>query len=127
VLLVDDDAFLRRELSQALQQDGWQPEEAENGRAALAKLAQMPFDAVVLDLLMPEMDGFELLVQMRAHAQWHDIPVVVITAKDLTAEDRRQLDGGVRRVLQKGSREETLKDVLQTLTQVTRRQPIGAR
>jgi signal transduction histidine kinase/CheY-like chemotaxis protein len=126
VLLVDDDAFLRRELRQALQQDGWEPEEAENGRAALAKLAQKQFDAVVLDLLMPEMDGFELLVEMRTHAHWHGIPVVVITAKDLTAEDRRLLDGGVRRVLQKGSREETLKDVLQTLTQVTRRQPIEA-
>jgi GAF domain-containing protein/CheY-like chemotaxis protein len=126
VLLVDDDAFLRRELREALEQDGWQPEEAENGRAALARLAERPFDAVLLDLVMPEMNGFEFLVQMRARAEWRDIPVIVITAKDLTAEDRRQLDLSAERVLQKGLKEETLKDVLQALSQYTGRPALGA-
>jgi signal transduction histidine kinase/DNA-binding response OmpR family regulator len=121
VLLVDDDAFLRRELREALEQDGWQPEEAENGRAALVRLAERPFDAVLLDLVMPEMNGFELLMELRARAEWRDIPVIVITAKDLTAEDRRQLDLSAEQVLQKGLREETLKDVLQALARCTGR------
>jgi len=127
VLLVDDDPFLRRELRQALEQDGWQPEEAENGRVALARLEQSAFDAVLLDLVMPEMNGFELLVEMRARKQWREIPVLVITARDLTAQDRRQLDLDARQVLRKGPRDETLHDVLQALAQCTRPQEAGAR
>jgi CheY-like chemotaxis protein len=127
VLLVDDDPFLRRELRQALEQDGWQPEEAENGRVALARLKQSAFDAVLLDLVMPEMNGFELLVEMRARKQWREIPVLVITARDLTAQDRRQLDLDARQVLRKGPRDETLHDVLQALAQCTRPQEAGAR
>ncbi|MCC6776888.1 MAG: response regulator [Hyphomicrobiales bacterium] len=118
VLLVDDDAFLRKELRQALEQEGWQPEEAENGRDALVRLAEKPFDAVLLDLVMPVMNGFELLMEMRARPELRDVPVIVITAKDLTAEDRRQLDLSAEQVLQKGVKGETLSDVLQALTRV---------
>jgi CheY-like chemotaxis protein len=53
--------------------------------------------------MMPEMDGFEFLVAMRSHPEWRDIPVLVVTAKDLTAEERSRLNGDVERVLQKGS------------------------
>ena len=59
----------------------------------------------MLDLMMPEMDGFEFLVQMRATAEWRDIPVLVVTAKDLTAEERSRLNGDVAHVLQKGAPE----------------------
>ena len=59
----------------------------------------------MLDLMMPEMDGFEFLVEMRSRAEWRDIPVLVVTAKDLTVEERSRLNGGVERVLQKGSSE----------------------
>jgi len=64
---------------------------------------------VLLDLMMPEMDGFEFLAELRQRWRWRDIPVVVITAKDLTEEDRLFLNGSlllsgcVKRVLQKGS------------------------
>jgi len=126
VLVVDDDAFMRREMSAALEQDGWLPQEAENGRAALALLEKQPFDAVLLDLMMPEMNGFELLVEMRARERLRDIPVIVITARDLTAEDRAQLDLGTRQVLQKGPREETLKDVLQALSRHAMRPALAA-
>jgi len=54
---------------------------------------------------MPEMDGFEFLVEMRRHAEWRDIPVLVVTAKDLTAEEHTRLKGDVERVLLKGATE----------------------
>jgi CheY-like chemotaxis protein len=53
--------------------------------------------------MMPEMDGFELMEAMRREVGWASIPVVVLTAKDLTAEDRERLNGRVERVLQKGA------------------------
>jgi CheY-like chemotaxis protein len=127
VLVVDDDDFMRREMKLALEQDGWTPAEAENGRTALVRLEDEPFDVVLLDLVMPEMNGFEFLVQMRARDEWRDIPVIVVTAKDLTDEDRQQLNLGAERVLQKGLKEETLKHVLQALAQCTSRQAVGAK
>ncbi len=103
VLVVDDDDMMRRGMRQSLEQDGWQVSEAENGRVALARLTETRPDVIVLDLMMPEMDGFEFLVEMRSRAEWRDIPVLVVTAKDLTAEERSRLNGHVERVLQKGA------------------------
>jgi signal transduction histidine kinase/CheY-like chemotaxis protein len=119
VLIVDDDPIIRRQIRIALEQEGWNPDEAEDGQAALDRLKDGPFDVVLLDLIMPEMNGFEFLMQMRARDEWRDIPVIVVTAKDLTEEDRQQLTLGAERVLQKGLKEETLKDVLQALAQCT--------
>ena len=97
--------MIRRGMRLALEQDGWQVGEAENGRVALARLAEARPDIIMLDLMMPEMDGFEFLVEMRSHEEWRDIPVLVVTAKDLTAEERARLNGDVERVLQKGAAE----------------------
>jgi signal transduction histidine kinase/DNA-binding response OmpR family regulator len=105
VLLVDDDDAMRRGMRKALEQDGWQVSEAENGRVALARLGQARPDIIMLDLMMPEMDGFEFLVEMRSRAEWREIPVLVVTAKDLTAEERSRLNGHVENVLQKGAAE----------------------
>ncbi|HXV10703.1 MAG TPA: response regulator [Burkholderiales bacterium] len=118
VLLVDDDDFLRRGLAQGLEKDGWTIAEAENGRAGLARLDSSLPDAIVLDLMMPEMDGFEFLEELRHHAEWRDIPVVVVTAKDLTDEDHRRLNGEVEGVLQKDAptRDEMMKAVSATLS-----------
>jgi signal transduction histidine kinase/DNA-binding response OmpR family regulator len=116
VLLVDDDDLMRRGTRQVLEQDGWQVGEAENGRVALARLTEACPDIVMLDLMMPEMDGFEFLVAMRSHPEWRDIPVLVVTAKDLTAEERSRLNGDVERVLQKGSSE--LDEMLQEISRV---------
>ena len=69
---------------------------------ALTRLTELRPDVIMLDLMMPEMDGFEFLVEMRAHAKWRDISVLVVTAKDLTLEERGRLNGDVERVLQKG-------------------------
>jgi hypothetical protein len=116
VLLVDDDDLMRRAMRQALEQDGWEVAEAENGRIALARLTEARPDIIMLDLVMPEMDGFEFLVEMRGRAEWRDIPVLVVTAKDLTTEERSRLNGDVERVLQKGSSE--LDEMLEEISRV---------
>ena len=76
-------------------------------------MAEQRPDAILLDLMMPEMDGFEFLAELRRHATWRDIPVLVLTAMDLTAGDRRRLNGEVERVIQKGAygRDELLHEV----------------
>jgi CheY-like chemotaxis protein len=61
--------------------------------------------------MMPQMDGFEFLEALRARPDWKDIPVVVITAKDLTQADRDRLNGGVERVIQKSDRDEMLRQL----------------
>ena len=66
--------------------------EAGNGRQALECVARRPPSVIVLDLLMPEMDGFELVAALQADPGWHDIPVIVITALDLNAIDRARLN-----------------------------------
>ena len=75
--------------------------EATNGRLALDAIAAELPDAILLDLMMPEMDGFELVAALQADTRWRDIPVVVVTALDLTAEDRQRLNGGVEHILSK--------------------------
>ena len=66
---------------------------------------------IILDLMMPKMDGFEFLDELRRRPDWQNIPVVVITAKDLTDEDRDRLNGGVERIIQKSDRDEMLRQL----------------
>jgi signal transduction histidine kinase/DNA-binding response OmpR family regulator len=103
VLIVDDDGDIRRLLRQLLERDGYKVAEAENGREALAVLPEIAPGLILLDLMMPEMDGFEFVIELRRHERWRQIPVIVITARDLSAEDRQRLNGYVEKVLQKGS------------------------
>jgi signal transduction histidine kinase/DNA-binding response OmpR family regulator len=123
VLVVDDDDFVRRGISQALEKDGWKVSEAENGRVGLDRLTDAVPDAIMLDLMMPEMDGFEFLEVLRHRAEWRDIPVVVVTAKDLTEEDHRRLNGEVERVLEKDAptRDAMLREVSITLARCLKR------
>jgi len=111
VLLVDDDAVVRRSVRQALEPLGWKVTEAENGRLAIDSLAAAVPDVIILDLMMPAMDGFEFLEQVRARPDWQDIPVVVITAKDLTDADRDRLNGGVERIIQKSDPDQMLRQL----------------
>jgi CheY-like chemotaxis protein len=101
VLVVDDDVETRGMISRTLQQGGWVVAEAEHGRAGIERLATEHPDVILLDLVMPVMDGFEFVRELRQRDAWRSIPVVVITAKDLGDDDRRRLNGYVERVLRK--------------------------
>jgi ammonium transporter, Amt family len=104
VLIVEDDAVTRQMLRRILEKEGWRAIEAQNGRVALDWLAAAAHEPqlVLLDLMMPEMDGFEFVGHLRANAIWQKLPVIVVTAKDLSAEDKERLNGGVEKILQKG-------------------------
>ncbi len=104
VLLVEDDAATSKQLQRALEKQGWNVATAANGRIALERVAERLPSLILLDLMMPEMDGFEFLEELRQRPDASGIPVVVITAKDLTAEDRQRLNGGVARVVNKRGR-----------------------
>ena len=127
ILVVEDEPATREMLRRFLEAEGWMVTEAENGRAALEQLAALPVAQrpalIVLDLMMPEMDGFEFVDEIRLHEDWRSIPIVVVTAKDLTAKDRLRLNGYVEKVLQKGaySREELLAEVRDLVASVVRR------
>ena len=102
-LVVEDDADSRELLRRALSGEGWKVRTAENGRAALDAIAEQRPGVILLDLMMPEMDGFEFVSALRQQPEGRNIPIVVITAKELTTDDRRRLNGYVSRVLQKGA------------------------
>src|SRR5439155_989403 len=102
VLVVDDDAGLRQLLRRMLEPEGYAVVEAENGRVALERLRDVSPSVVLLDLMMPEMDGFEFVAELRRHEAWRAIPVVVITARDLSLDDHERLNGYVQKILQKG-------------------------
>ncbi|MFN0169023.1 MAG: response regulator [Bryobacteraceae bacterium] len=112
VLVVEDDPASQEYLKKTLEGYGWTVRQAENGRVALAAMEQEAPDAILLDLMMPVMDGFQFLDELRRQAMWREIPVVVVAARDLTAEERNLLHGQVGLVLQKGaySAEELLRE-----------------
>ncbi len=102
-LVVEDDENSRLMMRRALEGEGWKVEDAENGRRALECIDRKKPGIILLDLMMPEMDGFEFLEQLRSRPGGKNIPVVVVTAQDLTPEDRARLNGHVSRVLMKGA------------------------
>jgi PAS domain S-box-containing protein len=101
VLLVEDDQPTREMMARTLEKTDWDVSEAGNGREALEQLARQKPRLILLDLMMPVMDGFDFLLEMRAKAEWQDIPVIVLTAKDLSGEDRRVLSGRVEQIVEK--------------------------
>jgi DNA-binding response OmpR family regulator len=113
VLVVEDDDSTREMMTRILEKEGWKASAAENGRVALEQMAKQTPALILLDLMMPEMDGFEFIRAIRDHAEWRTIPVVVVTAKTLTPQERIELDGCVKLVLQKGtcSNEELLREL----------------
>ena len=116
VLIVEDDADARKLMRRLFEKEGWNVAEAENGSVALAAIESSPPSLVLLDLMMPVMDGFEFIEQLRKRSTGRDIPVVVHTAKDLTEQDRQRLRGSVDNVLQKGGHtNEVVKEVWQAL------------
>jgi CheY-like chemotaxis protein len=118
VLVVEDDERTREMLRRTLQKEGWQVREAANGRLGLEQLGQGVPGLILLDLMMPEMDGFSFMQELRKRPECAHVPVIVITAKDLTEDDRRRLSGDVARILGKDStsREQLVAEVRQFLT-----------
>jgi adenylate cyclase len=113
ILVVEDDPTTREMLRRMLEREGWSVAEADNGEVALGRVAERRPDLILLDLMMPKMDGFEVIGALRSTALWRSIPIIVLTAMDLSATDRLRLNGYVERVLQKGAynHEELLGDV----------------
>jgi hypothetical protein len=103
VLVVEDDAASRALLRRGLESDGWTVTEASEGREALKRIEEGMPGLIILDLMMPGMDGFEFLGVLRANPEWVGVPVIVVTGRDLTPEDRRMLKGSVQSVLEKHS------------------------
>jgi signal transduction histidine kinase/DNA-binding response OmpR family regulator len=113
VLIVEDDHDTREMLARTLAQAGWRTRSAENGLVGLAEVAGTLPGLIILDLMLPELDGFGFLAELRANRAWAAVPVVVVTAMDLTVEERARLSRSAQRVLQKGAydRDSLLREV----------------
>jgi CheY-like chemotaxis protein len=117
VVVIDDDPIESRVLSTALSDEGLEVTAFTGGPPALEWLAQHTPDLITLDLMMPGMDGFEVLDALRRQEHLKDVPVLIITAKDIFPEDRTRLNGRISAIIQKGprQREELLLEVRETL------------
>jgi CheY-like chemotaxis protein len=102
-LVVEDDPDSRELLRRALEGEGWKVRTAENGRTALETITEQRPGVILLDLMMPEINGFEFVSALRQQPERRNIPVIVITAKELITDDRLRLNGYVSRILQKGA------------------------
>jgi CheY-like chemotaxis protein len=102
ILVVEDDLPTREALCRTLVSMGYAAHAAVNGRSGLDWLAGHPAPGLILlDLMMPEMDGFEFLRELRQRPAFADVPVIVVTAKELSAEDVRILSGQTERIIAK--------------------------
>jgi CheY-like chemotaxis protein len=117
LLVVDDDPQQADLVRQLLEDDAYTIETAGDGQAALRAVAVQPPDAILLDLLMPHMDGFDVIDTLRQDARQRTIPVVVVTAKTLSSEEKRRLQAHTMAIIEKGALDrgkliEELKQVL---------------
>jgi threonine synthase len=115
VVVIEDDPGASRLMTRILQSQGIaEVHQAYDGESGIDIVRQVMPDLVVLDLMMPGVDGFGVLDQLKADDHLADVPVVVVTAKDLTLEERSYLDGRVQSLLQKGSMidEQVLQDLI---------------
>ncbi len=122
VLVVEDDSNSRNMLVKMLEKRGFQVSSAKNGKAGLQQLDTVTPDLILLDLMMPEVDGFEFVFELGNKAQWRSIPVIVMTAKALTEIDLMRLNGRVEKVLQKGgyALEELVHDIQSIIKRLVR-------
>ncbi|MDX2213829.1 MAG: PAS domain S-box protein [Oculatellaceae cyanobacterium bins.114] len=113
VLIVEDDDATRDMFRRILEKEGWIVLEAENGQIGLDQVASHHPDLILLDLMMPKMDGFEFISVLRQTPQWRSLPIIVVTAMDLTPADYLHLNGYVEQILQKGAynRDDLLQEV----------------
>ena len=124
LLIVEDDDDTRELLVRTALRLGWNVTQAENGQAGLDRLEEESPDLILLDLIMPHMDGFEFIENLHKNDAWNQIPVVVVTARNLTDEEHKNLNGYVQGILDKGeySTGELLDEVARQL-QLSQREP----
>ena len=103
LLVVDDDPHVADLVRQSLEDEPYQIDAAEDGLAALDAIGERRPDVILLDLLMPRMDGFEVIASLQQDPERRDIPVIVLTAKTLTRQERRALKEHALAVIQKGA------------------------
>ena len=118
ILVVDDDLESATVVKEALEVKEFTVAIAHNGKQALQAVKQQIPRLIVLDLMMPVMDGFETLAQLRSEPTTKDIPVVILTAKDLNQQERAALDGKIEALFQKGqvSLDQLIDDVQSAIT-----------
>jgi signal transduction histidine kinase/CheY-like chemotaxis protein len=122
ILVVEDDELQRARVREWLKGQQWIVQEAANGREALACLQDAKPDLILLDLMMPEMDGFAVVAALQKQEDWRDIPVIVITSLDLDAKDRERLNSGVQSVLVKDTFQPA--DLIDRVRRLVRRTPV---
>jgi CheY-like chemotaxis protein len=115
LLVVDDDPDVRELLTQGLVSAGYRVRSVEGGAEALEAMSQDPPSAVLLDLMMRPPDGFEVLCRMREDPALRQVPVVIVTAKELTSRDRELLDGSVQRIIRKSDPSRLVADVIRAV------------
>ncbi len=120
-LIVEDEAPQRDLMRRGLEDAGWQVEVAVDGQEALERLREITPDVVLLDLMMPRVDGFEVLEVMRADAKLTTIPVIVVTARELSAQEREKLRRSAKHTLEKG--EFSMRDLVGALQRVAKPAP----
>ena len=118
VLVVDDDLSTRQLLYKMISKEGLCVKLAENGKDAISKVKKTDFELIILDLVMPVMDGFEFLKNIKKNKKYSKIPIIVVTSKDLSKEDYDMLKGDVIRIVQKGSYKSD--EILQYVNKVIR-------
>jgi threonine synthase len=114
ILIVDDHPDARRLIRRILQSQGnYTLFEASDGQEGLTLAQESAPDLIILDLMMPEMDGFSVLDALKANTETASIPVIVVTAKSLTREEKLRLDGQIQKLMQKGDflNDELLKEI----------------
>ncbi len=102
VLVVDDDPEIRNLTKEILEEAGMQVRCAQNGLEALASFEEVIPDLILLDLMMPLMDGFETVHRLKENPLWEKIPVIVISAKTLTEQEHQYLNQGITSIMKKG-------------------------
>jgi CheY-like chemotaxis protein len=103
VLVIEDDITTSELMTKLLHKEGYSVTQAGNGRLALECMEKEIPALILLDLMMPEMDGFQFIAELRKHEAWSHVPIVVVTAKSITSEDRLKLNGYVKNIIQKGA------------------------
>ena len=102
VIIVEDDGASRELMERQLIMAGWDVTVANDGREALKCLEVKHPEVMLLDLMMPELDGFEVVAAMKNNENWKNIPILIMTAKELTDDDYRRLNGSVEGLVEKG-------------------------